>query len=81
MEEKKDWKNRLGSYDSMNEAIFIIIDGETIYDIDELKDFIEQEIEKARGEVVREIYNFVESESGKSGRKEILEFISKLTTK
>ncbi len=42
---------------------------------------IEQEIEKARGEVVREIYNFVESESGKSGRKEILEFISKLTTK
>lgn len=48
----KDWKKRLGSYDSwaMNESLFITIDGETIYDIDELKDFIQQEIEKAREE-------------------------------
>ena len=51
----EDWKKRLGSYDSMNEAIFITIDGETIYTIDNLVDFIEQEIEKAREERTQEL--------------------------
>ena len=48
--EKKDWKQRLGSYDSwaMNESMFITIDGETIYTLDELLDFIQQELDKAR---------------------------------
>ena len=48
----EDWKERLGSYDSwaMNESMFITIDGETIYTLDELKDFISQELDKAREE-------------------------------
>jgi hypothetical protein len=48
--EKKDWKQRLGSYDSwaMNESMFITIDGETIYTLDKLLDFIQQELDKAR---------------------------------
>lgn len=44
-------------------------------------DFVKQELDRTREEVITEIYNFVEGESGRSGRKEILEFISKLTTK
>jgi len=53
--EKKDWKQRLGSYDSwaMNESMFITIDGETIYTLDKLLDFIQQELDKAREEVER----------------------------
>lgn len=81
MEEKKNWKERLGGYDSMEEAMFVTIDEKTVYAIDELKEFIQQELDRAREEVITEIYNFVEGESGRSGRKEILEFISKLTTK
>jgi len=87
--EKKDWKQRLGSYDSwaMNESMFITIDGETIYTLDKLLDFIQQELEKAREEGRKEgseitsryISDFVISESGKSGRKEILEYIDKLS--
>lgn len=46
----EDWKKRLGSYDSLDEAIFVTIDEETIYTIDKLVDFIEQEISKAREE-------------------------------
>lgn len=46
----EDWKKRLGSYDSLDEAIFVTIDGETIYTIDKLVDFIEQELSKAREE-------------------------------
>ena len=56
-------------------------DDQLVFNREELEHFIEQEIEKAREEVITEIYNFVEGESGRSGRKEILEFISKLTTK
>ena len=54
--EKKDWKQRLGSYDSwaMNESMFITIDGETIYTLDKLLDFIQQELDKAREEGRRE---------------------------
>ena len=50
--ENKDWKQRLGSYDSwaMNESMFITIDGETIYTLDKLLDFIQQELDKAREE-------------------------------
>ena len=81
MEEKKNWKERLGGYDSMEEAMFVTIDGKTVYAIDELKEFIQQELDRTREEMITEIYNFVEGESGRSGRKEILEFISKLTTK
>lgn len=81
MEEKKNWKERLGGYDSMEEAMFVTIDEKTVYAIDELKEFIQQELDRTREEVITEIYNFVEGESGRSGRKEILEFISKLTTK
>ena len=50
----EDWKKRLGSYDSLDEAIFVTIDEETIYTIDKLVDFMEQEISKAREEGIRE---------------------------
>ncbi len=55
--EKKDWKQRLGSYDSwaMNESMFITIDGETIYTLDKLLDFIQQELDKAREDVLTEL--------------------------
>ena len=45
----EDWRKRLGSYDSWasNESMFITIDGETIYVIEDLIDFIQKEIEKA----------------------------------
>lgn len=58
--EKKDWRERLGSYDSwaMNESMFITIDGETIYTLGELIDFISEEVSKAREEGRREgVYN------------------------
>jgi hypothetical protein len=56
--EKKDWKQRLGSYDSwaMNESMFITIDGETIYTLDKLLDFIQQELDKAREEGKKEAF-------------------------
>jgi hypothetical protein len=59
--EKKDWKQRLGSYDSwaMNESMFITIDGETIYTLDKLLDFIQQELDKAREEGRREVYKAI----------------------
>jgi hypothetical protein len=55
--------------------------------IEELEDFISQELDKAREEGRREgseitsryISDFVKSESGKSGRKEILEYIEELS--
>lgn len=50
-------------------------------ELSDLRSFVEQELDRTREEVITEIYNFVEGESGRSGRKEILEFISKLTTK
>ena len=60
--EKKDWKQRLGSYDSwaMNESMFITIDGETIYTLDKLLDFIQQELDKAREEGRDEIINRID---------------------
>jgi len=59
--EKKDWKQRLGSYDSwaMNESMFITIDGETIYTLDKLLDFIQQELDKAREEGKRMVYEAI----------------------
>ena len=53
----------------------------------EMTDFISQELDKAREEGRREgseitsryISDFVKSESGKSGRKEILEYIEELS--
>lgn len=50
MEEKKNWKERLGGYDSMEEAMFVTIDEKTVYAIDELKEFIQQELDRARKE-------------------------------
>ena len=55
--------------------------------IEELEGFISQELDKAREEGRREgseitsryISDFVKSESGKSGRKEILEYIEELS--
>ncbi len=70
--EKKDWKQRLGSYDSwaMNESMFITIDGETIYTLDELLDFIQQELDKARREgeieVLTEIFQTCYQEDSKT---------------
>jgi len=70
--EKKDWKQRLGSYDSwaMNESMFITIDGETIYTLDELLDFIQQELDKAREEggieVLTEIFQTCYQEDSKT---------------
>lgn len=40
--------------------------------------YSKEDLEEARREVIDKIYNFVDKESGKSGRKEILEFLSKL---
>lgn len=53
MEEKKNWKERLGGYDSMEEAMFVTIDEKTVYAIDELKEFIQQELDRAREEGVK----------------------------
>jgi len=70
--EKKDWKQRLGSYDSwaMNESMFITIDGETIYTLDKLLDFIQQELDKAREEgeieVLTEIFQTCYQEDSKT---------------
>ena len=50
MEEKKNWKERLGGYDSMEGAMFVTIDEKTVYAIDELKEFIQQELDRAREE-------------------------------
>ncbi len=69
---KKDWKQRLGSYDSWatNESMFITIDGETIYTLDELLDFIQQELDKARREgeieVLTEIFQTCYQEDSKT---------------
>lgn len=78
-----DWKQELGEIleDETDTGKNMIPKYARCYAKIILENFIERELSKAREEVVREIYNFVESESGKSGRKEILEFISKLTTK
>ena len=43
-----------------------------------LEAFIEDLLDEQKKEIKGKIYDFVESESGKSGRKEILEFIKKL---
>ena len=65
--------------------------GEAVYAdkafYEEMTDFISQELDKAREEGRREgseitsryISDFVKSESGKSGRKEILEYIEELS--
>ena len=95
--EKKDWKQRLGSYDSwaMNESMFITIDGETIYTLDKLLDFIQQELDKAREEGKRMVYEaivydeniphevttFVAANLWKNMRDKAKEELSKLTTK
>ena len=72
--EKKDWKQRLGSYDSwaMNESMFITIDGETIYTLDKLLDFIQQELDKAREEGFEQGYKEAkfDCEMGKEFSKE-----------
>jgi len=55
--------------------------------VTDLANFVQREIEKARKEGRREgseitsryISDFVKSESGKSGRKEILEYIEELS--
>lgn len=56
---KKDWKERLGGYDSMEEAMFVTIDEKTVYAIDELKEFIQQELDRAREEGRREVYEAI----------------------
>jgi len=45
----------------------------------ELLTFIDGLLDKAREEVLQRVYDFVEKESGKSGRKEILEYIEELS--
>ena len=77
--EKKDWKQRLGSYDSwaMNESMFITIDGETIYTLDKLLDFIQQELDKAKIEVLTEIFQTCNKEDSKT-RELVEEKLSKL---
>jgi len=47
--------------------------------LDDIGKFISQELDKAREEVLQRVYDFVEKESGKSGRKEILEYIEELS--
>ena len=44
-----------------------------------ISEYTEQELDKAREEVLQRVYDFVEKESGKSGRKEILEYIEELS--
>lgn len=61
-----NWKERLGSYDSwaMSESMFITIDGETIYELDELIDFISAELDKAREEGFEQGYKEAEFDVG-----------------
>ena len=47
--------------------------------LDDIGKFISQELDKAREEELQRVYDFVEKESGKSGRKEILEYIEELS--
>ena len=76
--EKKDWKQRLGSYDSwaMNESMFITIDGETIYTLDKLLDFIQQELDKAREEVIKDLIKKIEEAHCDSISLELLKEIN-----
>lgn len=79
----ENWKKRLGSYDSLDEAIFITIDEETIYTIDKLVDFIEQELSKAREEGYRKgaIDMFDKLEMFPIPKDYLEEFVSKLKPK
>lgn len=89
MEEKKNWKERLGGYDSMEEAMFVTIDEKTVYAIDELKEFIQQELDRAREEGKSDVDTFMEFLRGHSLVKDVhfyrgdgeREIIIKLTTK
>jgi len=81
MEEKKDWykveireliRKNLGKiHRKVGDSYGIDVS----YLHKMISDYATQELDKAREEVCIEILNFVEEESGKSGRKEILEYI------
>jgi len=45
------------------------------------KDILEKALTQQRQEIVKEVIKFVESESGKSGRKEIVEYLKQELTK
>ncbi len=82
----ENWRKR---WEQLTEDVAIegyLPNGEMASDSD-IEDFISEELDKAREEGRREgseitsryISDFVKSESGKSGRKEILEYIDKLS--
>jgi len=93
--EKKDWKKKLRELSFMKGYYFKLDDNglvkkeddQLVFRREELEYFISQELDKAREEGRREgseitsryISDFVKSESGKSGRKEILEYIEELS--
>ena len=89
-EEKKEIKRvleRIYRFLKDNKGRFYVDDCETVTLYEGMSEIIEQELDKAREEGRREgseitsryISDFVKSESGKSGRKEILEYIEELS--
>jgi len=88
--EKKEIKRvleRIYRFLKDNKGRFYVDDCETVTLYEGMSEIIEQELDKAREEGRREgseitsryISDFVKSESGKSGRKEILEYIEELS--
>lgn len=93
--EKKEWREKLGELSFMKGYYFKLEDNglvekkddQLVFNREELEHFIAQELDKAKEEGRREgseitsryISDFVKEESGKSGRKEILEYIKELS--
>jgi hypothetical protein len=85
--EKKEREEKLREITTSERVGFLYAVGNDDLLIEELDKFIQQELDKAREEGRREgseitsryISDFVKSESGKSGRKEILEYIEELS--
>jgi hypothetical protein len=88
--EKKEIKRvleRIYRFLKDNKGRLYVDDCETVTLYEGMSEIIEQELDKAREEGRREgseitsryISDFVKSESGKSGRKEILEYIEELS--
>ena len=71
MEKKKNWKERLGGYDSMEGAMFVTIDEKTVYTIDELKEFIQQELDRAREEGKTDVDTFMDFLAGHNLVKDV----------
>jgi len=83
-----DINNTLKESIENNESVSKVIEkiDIKIFDVDEsstiridMVNMVNSELDKAREEGLQRVYDFVEKESGKSGRKEILEYIEELS--